>query len=86
MPRTESRTCDRATALHCRHPNRQLMNSAIREAGIGVEHGRIVDVSGKRPGFTAGPSLRNGLVNRTATLAKVIRERGAEIVRRRAVT
>jgi hypothetical protein len=57
-------------------------NAALREAGFGVDHGQIVDVSGKCPGFIAMPSFRKGVVNRRATLAKVIRERDAEIARR----
>jgi hypothetical protein len=61
-------------------------NAALREAGFGVHHGRIVDVSGKCPGFAAVPSFRKGVVNRNATLAKVIRERDVEIARRAAAT
>lgn len=61
-------------------------NAALREAGFGVANGRIVDVSGKCPGFAAVPSFRKGVVNRNATLAKVIRERDAEIARRAAAT
>jgi hypothetical protein len=41
---------------------------ALHEAGFRVDHGRIVDVSGKCPGFTAVPIFRNGAVNRNATL------------------
>jgi hypothetical protein len=59
-------------------------NAALREAGFGVEDGRIVDVSGKCPGFTALPTFNHGAVNRAATLAKVIRERDTEIARRAA--
>jgi hypothetical protein len=61
-------------------------NAALREAGFGVDRGHIVDVSGKCPGFAAVPSFRKGVVNRNATLAKVIRERDAEITRRAAAT
>jgi hypothetical protein len=57
-------------------------NAALREAGFGVDHGRIVDVSGNCPGFTAVPIFRNGAVNRNATLSKVLWEREAEIARR----
>jgi hypothetical protein len=57
-------------------------NAALREAGFGVNHGRIVDVSGKCPGFAAVPIFRDGVVNRNATLSRVIRERDAEIARR----
>jgi hypothetical protein len=42
----------------------------------------IVDVSGKCPSFAAVPSFRKGVVNRNATLAKVLWEREAEIARR----
>jgi hypothetical protein len=61
-------------------------NAALREAGFGVDRWRIVDVSGTCPGFVAMPSFRNGVVNRNATLAKVIRERDAEIARRAALS
>jgi hypothetical protein len=58
-------------------------NAALREAGFGVDHGRIVDVSGKCPGFATFPAFHSrGVVNRNATLSKVIRERDAEIARR----
>jgi hypothetical protein len=56
--------------------------AALREAGFNVDHGRIVDVSGKCPGFAAVPIFRNGVVNRNATLSKVLWEREAEIIRR----
>jgi hypothetical protein len=35
---------------------------ALHEAGFGVDHGRIVDVSGKCPGFATLPSFNNGVV------------------------
>jgi hypothetical protein len=57
-------------------------NAALREAGFGVRQGRVVDVSGKCPGFATIPSFRKGVVNRNATLTKAIRERDAEIARR----
>jgi hypothetical protein len=56
--------------------------TALREAGFGVDHGRIVDVSGKCPGFATLPSFNKGAVNRNATLSKVLWERDAEIARR----
>jgi hypothetical protein len=60
-------------------------NAALRNAGFGVDHGRIVDVSGKCPGFTTVPIFRgNGSVDRNATLSKIIWERGAQIERRAA--
>jgi hypothetical protein len=59
-------------------------NTALREAGFGVEHGRIVDVSGKCPGFSTLPSFNKSTVNRNATLSKAIWERDAEIRRRAA--
>jgi hypothetical protein len=34
---------------------------------LGVDHGRIVDVSGKCPGFASLPSFNKGAVNRNAT-------------------
>jgi hypothetical protein len=58
--------------------------AAMREAGFGVDHGRVVDVSGKCPGFTTLPSFNKGVVNRNATLSKAIWERDAEIRRRAA--
>ena len=55
-------------------------NAALREAGFGVDHGRMVDVSGKYVGFAAVPVFRgNGSVDRNATLSKVTWEREAEI-------
>jgi hypothetical protein len=56
--------------------------TALHKAGFGVDHGRIVDVSGSCPGFVAVPIFRNGMVNRNATLSKVLWEREAEIKRR----
>jgi hypothetical protein len=55
----------------------------LRKAGFAVENGRLVDVSGKCPGFAVMPVLLgNGSVDRNATLAKVVQERDAEIERR----
>jgi hypothetical protein len=55
----------------------------LRRARFAVEDGRIVDVSGSCPGFAVLPTLlSNGSIDRNATLAKVIRERDAEIERR----
>jgi hypothetical protein len=56
--------------------------TALREAGFGVDHGRIVDVSGQCPGFATLPSFNKGVVNRNATLSKVVWDRDAEIARR----
>lgn len=56
---------------------------ALREAGLGVAQGWIVDVSGKCAGFAAVPIFRgSGSVDRNATLSKVLWEREAEIKRR----
>ncbi len=60
--------------------------TALRDAGFGVERGRIVDVSGKCPGFATLPSYNKGVVNRNTTLSKAIWERDAEIRRRAAAT
>jgi hypothetical protein len=72
--------------MHFIKPKPQItsaeFNAALREAGFGVDHGRIVDVSGRCPGFATLPSFNKGVVNRNATLAKVIWERNAEIGRR----
>jgi hypothetical protein len=57
-------------------------NAALREASFGVEYGSIVDLSGRCPSFAAMPSFRNGVVNRNATLSKVLWEREAAIKRR----
>jgi hypothetical protein len=56
--------------------------TALREAGFDVDHGRIIDLSGRCPGFATLPSFNHGAVNRNATLSKVIWEREAEIKRR----
>jgi hypothetical protein len=56
--------------------------TALREAGFGVDHGRIVDVSGQCPGFTTLPSFNKGAVDRNATLSKILWGREAEIARR----
>ena len=62
-------------------------NAALREAGFGVDRGWIVDVSGKCRGFATFPAFRrDSSVDRDATLAKVIREREAEIKRRAGLT
>jgi hypothetical protein len=55
---------------------------ALREAGFDVAQGWIVDLSGKCPGFATLPSFNKGVLNRNATLSKVIWERDAEIKRR----
>jgi len=36
-------------------------SAALREAGFDVDHGRIVDVSGKCPGFATLPSFNKGV-------------------------
>jgi hypothetical protein len=59
-------------------------NAALKEAGFGVQHARIIDVSGRCPGFVTTPVFRGrGVIDRPRTLAKAIRERDAEIGRRR---
>jgi hypothetical protein len=57
-------------------------SAALREAGFSVERGRIIDVSGRCPGFSTLPTFNHGAVNRNATLSKVIWEREDEIKRR----
>jgi hypothetical protein len=60
-------------------------NSALRHAGFGVDRGHVVDVSGKCPGFAMIPTYRGrGLVDRSKTLERAIRERDSEIRRRAA--
>jgi hypothetical protein len=60
-------------------------NTGLREAGFAVDHGRIVDVSGRCPGFATYPAFHGrGVVNRNTTLTKAIRERDAEIAQRAA--
>jgi hypothetical protein len=61
-------------------------NTALKEAGFGVEHARIVDVSGRCPGFVTTPAFRGRALDRPRTLAKAIHERDAEIARRAAET
>jgi hypothetical protein len=56
--------------------------TALREAGLGVAQGWIVDVSGRCPGFASLPSFNKGVLNRNATLSKVLWEREAEIAQR----
>jgi hypothetical protein len=56
--------------------------TALCEAGFAVNRGRIVDVSGQCPGVSTLPSFNKGVLNRNATLSKVIWERDAEIKRR----
>jgi hypothetical protein len=58
--------------------------AALHEAGFGVERGRIVDVSGRCPGFATLPSFNKSAVNRNTTLSKTIWEHDAEIKRRAA--
>jgi hypothetical protein len=45
-------------------------STAMREPGFGVDHGRIVDVSGQCPRFATLPSFDKGAVDRNATLSK----------------
>jgi hypothetical protein len=61
-------------------------NAALKEAGFGVEHACIVDVSGRCPGFVTTAAFRGRALDRPRTLAKAIRERDAEIGRRAAVS
>jgi hypothetical protein len=61
-------------------------NTALKEAGFGVEHARIVDVSGRWPGFVTTPAFRGRALDRPRTLAKAIHERDAEIARRAAAS
>ena len=58
------------------------LKTALCEAGLSVAQGWIVDVSGKCPGFATLPSFNKGVLNRNATLSKVLWERDAEIARR----
>jgi uncharacterized protein with von Willebrand factor type A (vWA) domain len=58
-------------------------NAALRDAGFGVDRARIIDASGRCYGFVTTPVFRGkGVIDRNKTLAKVIRERDAEIARR----
>jgi hypothetical protein len=64
-----------------------LLEPFMSDAGFTIaepwsEHGRIVDVSGRCPGFATLPSFNKTVVDRNATLSKVIWEREAEIKRR----
>jgi hypothetical protein len=60
----------------------EQFNAALKEAGFGVERARIVDTSGRCPGFVTTPAFRGRALDRPRTLAKAIREREAEIERR----
>jgi hypothetical protein len=61
----------------------EQFNAALKEAGFGVERARIIDVSGRCPGFATTPAFRRrGVIDRPRTLAKAIRERDAKIARR----
>jgi hypothetical protein len=83
FPPTTRRTAAGAR-LHKPQMTTAEFNTGLREAGFAVDHGRIVDVSGKCPGFVALPTFNHGAVNRSATLAKAIRQRDVEIERRAA--
>jgi hypothetical protein len=51
-------------------------NAALKEAGFGVQHARIIDVSGRCTGFVTTPAFRGqGVIDRPRTLAKAIRPR-----------
>ena len=43
-------------------------NTALREARFGVEHARIVDMSGRCPGFATTPAFRGRALDRPRTL------------------
>jgi hypothetical protein len=65
----------------------EQFNAALKEAGFGVERARIVDVSGRCPGFVTTPAFRGRTgIDRNKTLAKAIRERDVEIARRAAAS
>jgi hypothetical protein len=57
--------------------------AAMKHHGFGVSRARIVDITGQCPGIS-WPAVRRGRgsVDRNKTLAKVLRERDAEIARR----
>jgi hypothetical protein len=57
-------------------------NAALKEAGFGIERARIVDTSGRCPGFVTTPAFLGRALDRPRTLSKAIRERDAEIERR----
>jgi hypothetical protein len=62
-------------------------NAALRESGFGVDRARIVDTSGRCPGFLTTAVFRGrGQIDRNKTVAKIIRERDAEIARRALAT
>jgi hypothetical protein len=64
----------------------EQFNAALKEAGFGVEHARIIDVSGRCPGFVTTAAFRGHALDRPRTLANAIRERDAEIARRAGTT
>jgi hypothetical protein len=57
--------------------------AAMKHHGFGVSRARIVDTTGECPGVS-WPAVRRGRasVDRNKTLAKILRERDAEIARR----
>jgi hypothetical protein len=49
----------------------EQFNTALKEAGFGVERARIVDISGRCPGFVTTPAFRGrGVIDCPRTLAK----------------
>jgi hypothetical protein len=56
--------------------------AAMKHHGFGVSRARIVDTTGQCPGISWPAVRRGNSVDRSKTLAKVLRERDAEIARR----
>jgi hypothetical protein len=57
--------------------------AAMKHSGFGVCRARIVDTTGQCPGISWSAVRRGGgSVDRNKTLAKILRERDAEIARR----
>jgi hypothetical protein len=56
--------------------------AAMKHHGFGVCRARIIDTTGQCPGISWPAVRRGSSVDRNKTLAKVLRERDAEIARR----
>jgi hypothetical protein len=56
--------------------------ASMKHHGFGVSRARIIDTTGQCPGISWPAVRRGNSVDRSKTLAKVLRERDAEIARR----
>jgi hypothetical protein len=56
--------------------------ASMKRHGFGVSRARIIDTTGQCPGISWSAVRRGNSIDRSKTLAKVLREREAEIGRR----